>query len=407
MKLPLLLLVSLALYADTSLTSLIESAQHNEKITALEQRSLAAGLNYHATKNSYLPRVDAFANGSVVDRMGGFDAKRSSAAGLKAEMILFDGFKRENTINQSDAFKNAARYDLSAGKKALTLEVIQRYFELQNTLDAIDTHILMHDQLNAQLGRLEKFRNAGLASEDTLMRMRSERSNAQYLLEDLKYQADRQKGDLEIISNQKITDLKPSLVIEPILTKTEELDTLKALRYSRDAKQFEAQKTDAGYLPTLKIEDQYSYYDYYQDPIAAMRVNAQNKLTASLTMNLTDFSSASTAKQSLAAQAQAKTSELAYASKEAQNNVHMAVRYVERSRILIDAAQSAFDASQKTFAAVKQKYEARIVDYVTYLDALHSLTDTTNQLSRAKRSLHYAYAAYYYYAGLDPKEFVQ
>lgn len=54
-----------------------------------------------------------------------------------------------------------------------------------------------------------------------------------------------------------------------------------------------------------------------------------------------------------------------------------------------------------------KKYEARIVDYVTYLDALHTLTDATNQLSRAKRTLYYAYAAYYFYAGLDPKEFVR
>ncbi len=407
MKLPLLLLISLTLYADTSLPSLIESAHRNEKIMSLEQRASAAALGHQSTKSSYLPRVDAFANASLVDRTGGFDAKRSAVAGVKAEMIVFDGFKRENTINQSDAFRNAASYDLLAGKKALTLEVIQRYFELQNTLDEIGTTILMRDQLSAQLNRLEKFRSAGLASEDILMRMRSELSNAQYGLEDLKYQADRQKGDLEIISNQKMSDLQPSRVIEPKRTKTEELDTLKALRYSRDAKQFEAKKTDAGYLPTIKIEDQYAYYDYYNDPIASMRVDTQNKLTASLTMNLIDFSSASTAKQALIAQAQAQTSELAYASKEAQHNVHMAIRNMERSRIMIDAAQSAFDASQKTFDAVKQKYEARIVDYITYLDALHSLTDTTNQLTRAKRSLNYAYAAYYYYAGLDPKEFVQ
>lgn len=402
-----LLLVAAALYGDTTLSSLIESAQHNEKIVGLEQRAIAADLSLQSTKKSYLPRVDAFANTSLVDHTGGFDAKRSGVAGVKAEMIIFDGFKRENTINQSDAVKNAANYDLLAGKKALTLEVIQRYFELQNSLDEIETNILMRDQLRAQLDRLEKFHSAGLASEDMLMKMRSELSNAQYGLEELKYQVDRQRGDLEIISNQKVFDLKPSVVMEPAMTKTEELDTLKALRYSRDAKRFEAEKTDAGYLPTVKIEDQYTYYDYYKDPIASMRVDTQNKLTASLTMNLIDFSSASTAKQALSAQAQAKTSELAYASKEAQNNVHMATRYVERSRSMIDAAQSAFEASKKTFDAVKQKYEARIVDNITYLDALHSLTNATNQLSRAKRSLLYAYAAYYYYSGLDPKEFVQ
>lgn len=395
-----------ALYAQP-LSSLIDSAHRNEKIISLNQRVTAAGLNREAIKRSYLPRVDGFTNGTFVDHTGGFDAKRSVAAGVKGEVTLFDGFKRENALHQSHALENAALYNLLSGKKEITLEVIRQYFELQNTLDEIQTQTRMADQLSAQFTRLEKFRSAGLASEDALMRIRSELSHVRYLLEDLHYQADRQKGDLETITNQRITDLQPSTLMEPKLTQAQQLDSLKALRYARDAKRFEAEKADAGFLPTLKIEDQYAYYDYYKDPIAAMRVTTQNKVIASLTMNLVDFSTASTAREALMAQAQAQTSELAYASKEAHHNFAMAARYIQRSRILIDAAQSAFDASTLTFDAVRRKYEARIVDYVTYLDALHSLTDATNRLSRAKRSLHYAYAAYYYYAGLDPKEFVQ
>lgn len=401
------LLLSAAFLQAQTLSSLIDSAHQNDRVESLKQRLSAAQLGHQSAKSGYLPRVDAFADASLVDRTGGFDAKRSIASGLKAQMVVFDGFKRENSLHQSDALQNAARYDLSQGKKEVTLDVIQRYFELQNTLDEIKTQQVMCDQLSAQLVRLEKFHSAGLASEDALMRMRSELSNAQYLLEDLHYQADRQKGDLEVIANQKISDLAPSGIIEPAQLQAEELDALKALRYARDAKRFEAKKADGGFLPTLTLADQYGFYDYYNDPIAEMRVARQNKLTASLSVNLLDFGSASAARQALAAEAQAQNSELAYASKEAGNNLLMAQRYIERSRTLIDASQSAYDASVKTFDAVKQKYEARIVDYITYLDALHSLTDATNRLSRAKRSLHSAYASYYYYAGHDPKEFVR
>lgn len=403
----LLTTLSLSLYANTTLLSLIDSAHRNEHIESLANRTDAANLYYRATKNSYLPRIDAFGNATLVDRTGGFDAKRSTAAGVKAQMILFDGFKRENALHQHSALHHAALHDLVGEKKAVSLDVIQRYFELQNTLDEIQSNTAMRDRLEAQLVRLEKFRSAGLASEDALMRMRSEHANVVYLLEDLRYRSDLQKGDLAIITNQHISDLKPSEIKEPTALKAEEPDSLKALRYSRDAKVYEAEKSDTGYWPTVSIEDQYGYYDYHNDPIAAMRVHSQNKFTASLTLNLIDFSSASTAKEALAAQAQAQTSELAYAAKEAQNNITMAARSIERSRTLIHAAQSAYDASQKTFDAVTQKYEARIVDYITYLDALHSLTDASNQLGSAKRSLQYAYAAYYYYAGYDPKEFVQ
>lgn len=407
MRLLLLLFTTLTLNADTTLLSLIETAQHNEQLESLNQHASAAGLNYQATKNSYLPRVDGFGSASVVDPAGGFDAAQSYSAGVKGEFIVFDGFKRENKLDQTKALENAAKFRHSSGKKEVSLEVIQRYFELQNTLGEIDTYSLVKDQLQAQFSRLEKFLSAGLASEDALMRIRSTLANAEYQLEDLTYQRDRQKIDLETMTNQTVGVLVPARIREPNISQHEELDSLKALKYSRDATIYQAQQSDTGFLPTLTVSDQYTVSHYVDDPIAAMRVNNQNKLTASLSLNLLDFSAASTAKQALIAQSHAQTLELNYAAKESSANLSMALRSIERSRILILSAQSAFDASTKTYDAVKQKYEARVVDYITYLDALRSFSDSTTQLSRAKRSLNYAYATYYYYAGLDPKEFVQ
>lgn len=407
MRIIYFLIASYALHAQTSLPSLINSAQHNERIKSFYLQSTAAKLGYESAKYSYFPRIDGFANASFVDRTGGFDAKQSYSAGIKGEFTVFDGFKRENRLDQNRALENAAKHNLDGAKKEISLTVIKQYFELQNTLDEIKTLNTMRDQLEAQLVRLEKFKTVGLASEDALMRMRSEVSNVHFKIENLNYQADRQKADLETICNQKISDLSDSFVAAPNDIKNQELDKINALKYSRDAKIHEAQMSDAQNLPIIKLEDQYSFNDYYNDPIASMRVDRQNKIIASLSMNLIDFSSASLAKQSLMAQAQAQNSELLYASKEADQNRLLAERYIERSRVLISASQQTYEASAKTFEAVKKKYEARIVDYVTYLDALHGLADSINQLNLAKRTLNYAHAAYYYYAGLDPKEFVK
>ncbi len=407
MRIIYLLMASYALHAQTSLPSLIDSAQHNERIDSFQQQSNAAKLGYNSAKYSYFPRIDGFANASFVDKTGGFDAKQSYSAGVKGEFTLFDGFKRENLLDQNKALENAAKHNLNGAKKEISLSVIKQYFELQNTLDEIQTLQSMRDQLEAQLIRLEKFKTAGLASEDALMRMRSEVSDVHFKIENLHYQADRQKADLETISNQKVIDLRDSVVLAPKDIQNQELDKINALKYARDAKIHEAQMSDSQNLPTIKLEDQYTFNDYYNDPIANMRVDRQNKIIASLSMNLIDFSSASLSKQALMAQAQAQNSELLYATKEANQNRLLAERYIERSRVLISASQQTYEASAKTFEAVKKKYEARIVDYVTYLDALHVMADSINQLNLAKRALNYAHAAYYYYAGLDPKEFVK
>lgn len=406
MRIIYLLFIALIGHSQT-LSSLIDTAQKNERVESSLYQVNAAQLGYEGLKRSYLPRIDGYGSAAFVDHTGGFDAKESYNGGLRASVVVFDGFKRENLLDQNKALEKAAHSNLAALKKEISLNVIQRYYELQNILDSIQTYSAMRDQLEAQYLRLEKFQSVGLASEDMLMRMRSEVEEVKYTIEDLNYQADRQKSDLETLSNQTITAIESGDVKEPQELRPQELDTLQALRYSRDAALHEAEQQDASDLPTIMLEDQYNVSHYENDPIEQMRVPNQNKFTASLNMNLFDFSAASTAKQAKMAQAHAKSSELAYATKEMNHNLELAKRYIERSQVLISTSQSAYDASKKTFEAVKKKYEARIVDYVTYLDAIRTFADATNQLHRAKRTLHYAYAAYYYYAGYDPKEFIQ
>lgn len=406
MKIFYFLFVASALSAQ-NLSALIDSAQRNEQVESLIHQASAAKLGYESAKYSYFPKIDGFGSATYVDKTGGFDAKQSYTAGVRGELVVFDGFRRENLLDQNKALEYAAKYTVEGAKKEIALSVIRQYFEYQNTLDEIQTLRSVGEQLEAQLGRLEKFKSVGLASEDVLMRMRAEVSELRFKIENLRYQADRQKADLEIITNQPIKELSESSILPPQEGAIQELDKLSAMKFSRDAKMYEAKMRDAHNLPALKIEDQYSFNEYDNDPIAAMRVNQQNRLSASLSMSLLDFSSASLAKQAVMAQAQAQSSELAYATKEAQQNRLLATRYIERSRILIGASEQTYDASRQTLDAVKKKYESRIVDYVTYLDALHAFTDSTNQLNRAKRTLNYAYASYYFYSGLDPKEFIK
>ena len=394
-------------YADTSLGMLIDAAHHNEKIHALQERARSTSLTRQAVRGSYMPRVDMFGSGSFVSPVGGFDAAQSYYAGAKAEFLLFDGFKRENTFEQFSALENASMFNVSGGKKEMSLQVIRLYYELQNTLDEIHTYGKVKEQLEAQLARLQQFRSAGLTSDDVVLRLRASLANTVYEIEDLRYKSDQQKAELTLLTNLPIETLANSVVKEPTIVAKQELDSIKAMRLSTKATQLNAAATDTGFWPSLSIADQYTVSKFVDDPIAPIRVENQNKITLSATLNLFDFSTMSTKKQSLIAQANEQENELLYAAKKADSSFVLAQKYVQRSQKLLEAALLAYDASQKTFDAVKQKYESRIVDYVTYLDALTVVVSATNQLNTSKRMLYYAYASYYYFGGLDPKDYVQ
>ncbi len=407
MKWSFLLTFSLSLYAEVTLPQLIESALKNDRIQALQHQTRAAELNHQSVERSYLPRIDGFASAAGVDRTAGFGARRTYTAGAKAELTLFDGFKRSNRLNEKNALKLAAHYSTEEEKKQTALRVISHYLDYENLQERLATSYTLKQRLQEQTKRLEKFYAAGLASEDLLLRIKAEEADIDYAIDDLKFALKQRASELELLSSVPIESLEPSYIKEPIIGMLQERDGLKALASQRDASVYLAQQATASYLPNITLDDTYTYYDYQHDTASFLRVDHQNTVQLSLRMNLIDFSLASLQKESQMVQAQAQSSELAFASKEQHEAHKLSIEAIERSKSMIENAKISQKAALKTYEAIQRKFEAGIVDHVVYLDALHALKDSEDQLNRAVRTLSYDYAAYYYHAGLDPKDYVQ
>ena len=64
-------------------------------------------------------------------------------------------------------------------------------------------------------------------------------------------------------------------------------------------------------------------------------------------------------------------------------------------------------AADKTYEYVNKKFQANVVDNVTYLDALTEKYEAQAMYTRALNNYEYEKAAYYFYASKDIKEFVR
>lgn len=88
-------------------------------------------------------------------------------------------------------------------------------------------------------------------------------------------------------------------------------------------------------------------------------------------------------------------------------NFKLAGKSLETTRTKYKSAKSGLKAATSTYSVLKQKFEVGLVDNIAYLD---SLTQKTLAQARYKETL-YDYeiskSIYYYYAGKDPKEFIQ
>lgn len=408
---PLLLLAilgsSLSAY---DLPTLIDRAQHNEQVQAYARRAEAASQGYEAVKSSYLPRVDLGASASYLDERGSIDVPETYKLYAEANFVILDGFKRKNLLDEKTMSAEASRFDLEGFKKATSLEVIKLYFELQNVTADIDALEKNREQLREQLGRFRLFRKSGIATEEDVERLNAAVADADYKIAARRYESDALRSKLALLSNSELVGVQAEQSVwAPPSPEARRLDSLEAMTLRTRALGYAAEQADSDYYPTLVLNDTYTWYDYENfDPAFPVEfADKQNRLSLQLSMNLIDFGSAREQKQAIRLEQQAQQLELRYAEKSAEADRALALKAIERARSLLEAARKSKAASDRTFAVVKQKYEARVVDYIRYLDALSKATEARAQNNRARSGLNTAYAIYIYNLGLDPKEFIK
>jgi len=392
------------------LPTLIDKAQANEKVQAYARRAEAAKLGYESVKSSYFPRIDLGASASYIDERGSIDVPETYKAYAEADFVILDGFKRENLLDEKAMTRDASRFDLEGFKKATSLEVIRLYFELQNVASDIDALQKNREQLNEQLERFKLFKGAGIATEEDVERLNAAVADADYRITARQYETDALRSKLELLSGMPLEgEQTVQSVAKPADTEPKRLDSLEAMAYRTRALGFLAEQADSVYYPTVLLNDTYTWYDYenFHPAFPVEFADKQNRLTLQLSINLTDFGAAGEQKEAIELEQRAQALELRYAEKSAEADRALALKAVARAKNLLEAAEKSKAASDRTFAVVKQKYEARVVDYIRYLDALSKATEARAQHNRAMSGLNTAYATYIYNLGLDPKEYVK
>lgn len=405
----LLLLMPLFLLYAQQLSTLIDHAQKNDLVNVRKHTVEAAKHELDSVEYGYLPRIDLGANGQYINDAGSFQPGETYSEFATASFTVLDGFKRENLIDEKEHTITARSYDLKSIKKEMSLKITELYFGLMNVQQNITAQEQQKKQLSEQLRRQKKFHEAGIVAEDEVQRINAAYLNSVYELEVLKYDADEFKAMLKLYCGLDVDNVHDGKIKEPENTiQVNELDYLRAMEYDIKALQNRAEIAVADYYPTLSISDSYSFYQYgsFNPPIPDMLPYQNNNLMFNASINLIDFSSASQQKQAIQAQKLARVSQLAFDKKEANEHLLLALKAIERSKASLKAAYASYEASTITLDVISKQYDAHIVDYIKYLDALTQKTRAEYEHNRAKSALQNAYARYYYYAGYDIKEFV-
>lgn len=396
----ILVLFPLFVYAE-DLKSLLEYAHKNSDLVVsktLIQKSKAKDIE--SKQSAYYPTIDV---GAAYQSL---DEKTPSLAGdiyngfAKISFDIYDGGNKSALLSKSKNEYKASTFDSESTKKSLSLEIVQNFFNIKSLESSLEARAEAGVSLNEQLNRMKRFVSARVATQDDVDRLQASYDTNIYEMESLKLQISILRKSLELKVGKEIDKLEKSSFSEFNERNIELIDSVKSLISQKDALVDGADSLDSIYYPKLKIEDTYSAYGYERlDTIHPKGVDNQNKLLVSLNMRLFDNATVGKSKEALMISSQALESQIAYYKKEQQMQYELAMVRIQTSKIKIKSSSSALVSATSAYKTIAKKYEAGIVDNVTYLDALTAQTSAKALYETSLNDLEVAYAIYYFYAG--------
>jgi len=408
LKILLLLIFPLLIHAD-SLKELIDFAKNkNDLIVAKSFNQASKTKELEAKKSAYYPTLDVGAFYKRLDDRSPFQPGDVYSGYAKVGVDIYDGGKKSSLINQKKNELKTISYEKADMTKGLVLKIVQDFFNIKSLNATLDSKKEAQKYLQAQLERVQKFYEANIATKDDVDRLQSSYDTNIYDMESLKFQILSLKKSLQLSVGKNFGTLDDSKFINPKESNYELTDNLKALIAQKKALLNASQAIGSIYYPQIRVEDTYGFYGYDRvDAFHPKGEDKQNKLMLTMNMRLFDYGAISKNKESVVLSSQALNSQINYKTKEQKMQYELADERIQTSYIKIKSANSAQIAAKSAFKTIEEKYNAGIVDYVVYLNALTAKTVANSLYKTSLNDLEVAYAIYYYYSGKNIEEYIK
>jgi len=411
----LLCLVPLCVSAESyGLKTFIDNAtQTNGQMKAKEINIQAKQAQIDAAKSAYWPTVDIGGDYTLQSPNSLVSPGQTGTLFVSANMNLYDGGRKGAIVKGRKFEYEASLFKKAAFDKSITLEIVRDYYGIQSlkaTLHALEERAT---ELKEQIKRVKKFLTAGLSTQEDVDKLVAVYENNNFTIENTKLRLETSEDHLYLVSGLSAKALKQNYFKEPKHSVFEYFDSIKVMQAHAAAIGENANAIDAGYMPQVNMSDTYhkSHFDDLETIPGlgsdALLLDHQNKLGISVSMRLFDDGKMSKESEAVKYQKLALLSEIEHAKREQKMNFKLSEKTLRTTKTKLKSAKAALKVAQSTYTAIRQKFEAGIVDNITYLDAL---TQRTLADARYKET-HYEYevkkSIYYYYAGKDPKEFIR
>ena len=390
-------LISTSLYA-VSLKELLNSVEvTNENYQAQQALQQMAKKQYEsASKNDFptLNLIGAYENNSKVLEHEPEDILYGE---LKASYTLYDGGRITNNKLAKKSLHESQKFNTQYLKQEIMLDVIREYFSFQNSKSAIEVLNYKINELDEQIKKSEILVKNDLVTKDKLQALIASKKESLYDIETLKIDLENAILQLSLLTGLDILPQDDDKLLEPIYKEEQ--------RYDIEAKKLEAQSSKYSsekynYLPTISINNslkKQKYLDY--DEIYNDKLN--NQISLQINFPIFDFGKISKDKEASQLETLALNKEIEYKEKSIQIERKLALKSLESSKIKLDSAIAALEATNTTYDFSKKRFDANLISYTEYLTELTKKQDANYRVILAQNDIELKKANLAFALGID------
>ena len=393
----ILFLISTSLYA-VSLKELLNSVEvTNENYQAQQALQQMAKKQYESASKDNFPTLNligAYENNSKVLEHEPEDILYGE---LKASYTLYDGGRITNNKLAKKSLHESQKFNTQYLKQEIMLDVIREYFSFQNSKSAIEVLNYKINELDEQIKKSEILVKNDLVTKDKLQALIASKKESLYDIETLKIDLENSILQLSLLTGLDILPQDDDKLLEPIYKEEQ--------RYDIEAKKLEAQSSKYSsekynYLPTISINNSLKKQEYlHYDEIYNDKLN--NQISLQINIPIFDFGKISKDKEASQLETLALNKEIEYKEKSIQIERKLALKSLESSKIKLDSAIAALEATNTTYDFSKKRFDANLISYTEYLTELTKKQDANYRVILAQNDIELKKANLAFALGID------
>ncbi|RAX54744.1 hypothetical protein CCY99_03000 [Helicobacter sp. 16-1353] len=407
----------LDVYEDSTdvlnLKELLDKAKDNYNLQAKDIAIQEAEATRSSVYGRYLPSLDLGYNLNITKRNinGWQPTNNMHSAQASANWVLFDGASREFSLLSNNALIRAAIADKGYSQETLFLQVISSYYQYFSIKGQIIAMEQKKINIAANVARIQVLYDAGLQTIDALEALKAELSSTEYQLETLRLNFEQIKLQLSLYTNIDVEKLKRDEIYNP---EFKEIQSLNITMQEEQAQSAEYQIGTITYWPTISLFDTFTWNFNGNSNISGeqgllMSYNyprQQNVFGVSVTWNIFSGFSTNRQKEALRLTHLRLQKGIAYAKEEQKSNIKFYKKSIEAALSQIKSAEASLKSASISFDNVAEKYNAQLVNYNDYLDALSTKYDAEATFIQSLNNYELQKANYIFYSGQTLLDYV-